>query len=265
MGGCTHAGRTDRVAGAAADQQAASAGTDARPRAQAVQPVQPQLNVDPYPAYEQLRAKGRSCGTAALNNWIVSSFELCETVLRSPVSVDRGDLFDVVPPWSKLERRATGRPSPRRCCCVDPPDHTRLRRLVSRAFTPRTIERHRATGRRDRRGADRTRCATTGTVDLFEAVFAPLPIYVIGELLGIPERGLAAAQGLVGRVRQGHRPDRRVRPRGDGRDHRRDEGRPRRLDRPAHRATPATTCCPSSSRPRTRTAAVASAGRSSSR
>lgn len=34
-------------------------------------------------------------------HWLVSSFELCETVLRSPVSVDRGNLFDVVP-CSKL-------------------------------------------------------------------------------------------------------------------------------------------------------------------
>ena len=56
-------------------------------------PFSPTLNVDPYPAYETLRAKGPIVWHRALNNWLVSSFELCETVLRSPVSVDRGNLF----------------------------------------------------------------------------------------------------------------------------------------------------------------------------
>jgi len=143
------------------------------------------LNVDPYPAYERLRSRGPIAPHRALSTWMITSYDLCEEVLRSPVSVDRGDLFDVVPPWSRLsdDERAT---FTRSLLLVDPPDHTRLRKLVSRAFTPRTVER--IEDRVAEIAADLVdRAAAEHTTDLFESVFAPLPIYVIGELLGIPE------------------------------------------------------------------------------
>jgi cytochrome P450 len=69
---------------------------------------------------------------------------------------------------------------------VEPPDHTRLRRLVSRAFTPRTVERLRDTVQRttdtlldDVQGA--------GEFDLLSTVAEPLPVTVIAEMLGVPE------------------------------------------------------------------------------
>lgn len=148
-------------------------------------PFSSALNVDPYPAYERLRERGPIFFHRALNNWVVSSFELCEAVFRGPVSVDRGDLFDVVSPWSKLNR-SDREAFTASMLLVDPPDHTRLRKLVSRAFTPRTIERIEP---RVTEIAEGLVAAAAGRdrVDLFESVFAPLPIYVIGELLGIPE------------------------------------------------------------------------------
>ncbi len=148
-------------------------------------PFDPTLSADPYPIYDRLRERGPIVLHRGLNNWVISSFTLCETVLRSAVSVDRGDLFDVVRPWSKLntEDRATFASS---MLLVDPPDHTRLRRLVSRAFTPRTIER--IEPRIAEIAADLVERARRDDItDLFTSVFAPLPIYVIGELLGIPE------------------------------------------------------------------------------
>ena len=149
-------------------------------------PFSPTLSADPYPAYERLRESGPIVFHRALGNWIVSSYELCETVLRSPASVDRGDLFDVVSPWSKLDAgdRETFTSS---MLLVDPPDHTRLRKLVSRAFTPRTVERIEP---RISEIADDLIGRVRGerSVDLVTSVFAPLPIFVIGELLGIPER-----------------------------------------------------------------------------
>ena len=146
----------------------------------------PTLNVDPYPAYERLRAEGPIVPLKALNAWLVTSYDLCEAVLRAPVSVDRGDLFDVVSPWSKLAPQTRGMFT-RSLLLQDPPDHTRLRRLVSRAFTPRTVEQMapRVAEIAERLVAE---AAAQDQVDLFEAVFAPLPIFVIGELLGIPER-----------------------------------------------------------------------------
>ena len=68
---------------------------------------------------------------------------------------------------------------------MDPPDHTRLRGLVARAFSPRMLERLRprvaaiADGLLDR-------VADQGTMDLMADFAQPLPIQVIAELIGIP-------------------------------------------------------------------------------
>lgn len=67
----------------------------------------------------------------------------------------------------------------------DPPDHTRLRRLVSKAFTPRAIARLRPRIEA-LTGEMLGRLAGGGTVDLIEALAVPLPITVIAEMLGIP-------------------------------------------------------------------------------
>ncbi|MGW7331702.1 cytochrome P450 family protein [Streptomyces sp. NPDC054840] len=69
---------------------------------------------------------------------------------------------------------------------MDPPDHTRMRKLVSRAFTPRRVEALRAPIRRT---ADRLLDAlgTEGRTDLIASYAAPLPIAVICDLLGIPD------------------------------------------------------------------------------
>ncbi|QRP47284.1 cytochrome P450 [Amycolatopsis sp. FDAARGOS 1241] len=68
---------------------------------------------------------------------------------------------------------------------LNPPDHTRLRRLVSKAFTPRTIEQL-----RPRIEAITARLISelleAGTADLMTALAAPLPVEVISELLGVP-------------------------------------------------------------------------------
>jgi len=69
---------------------------------------------------------------------------------------------------------------------VEPPDHTRLRRLVSRAFTPRTVERLRGTVQAvtDRLVDD---ALEQGEFDLLATIAEPLPVTVIAEMLGVPE------------------------------------------------------------------------------
>lgn len=71
----------------------------------------------------------------------------------------------------------------------DPPGHTRLRRLVTAAFTPRRVAelRTRATEAATARVAELT--STEPPVDLMAALAFPVPITVIGELLGVPEGG----------------------------------------------------------------------------
>jgi cytochrome P450 len=100
-------------------------------------------------------------------------------VLRHPnASSERGkSLLSVAAP-----RRAAGRPS---FLSLDPPDHTRLRRLVSKAFTPRTIARLEP---RIRAITDEllTAAGLAGHLELVSQLAYPLPVRIISELLGVP-------------------------------------------------------------------------------
>jgi cytochrome P450 len=120
--------------------------------------------------------------------WVVLGYEAARQALNDPgVSKDMlaalEDNGDVV---------AEGLPGPefsRHMLNVDPPDHTRLRRLVSRAFTPGRVAALEPAVRAIAGSLlDELDAAGPGaTVDLIEGYAYPLPFRVIGELLGIPE------------------------------------------------------------------------------
>lgn len=69
---------------------------------------------------------------------------------------------------------------------LEPPDHTRIRRLVSKAFTPRTVERLKPYVAR-LAGELVDGLVAKGGGDLLTDVAEPLPVAVIAEMLGIPE------------------------------------------------------------------------------
>ena len=81
----------------------------------------------------------------------------------------------------------------------DPPDHTRLRKLVSKAFTPKAIA---ALEPEVERLVDEAldRMAEAGEVDLVEALAYPLPFTVITRMLGMPEADHARMRELAGIV-----------------------------------------------------------------
>ena len=92
---------------------------------------------------------------------------------------------------------AEGLPGPsfaRHMLSVDPPDHTRLRRLVSSAFTPRRVEqlRPRVHAIVDELLDAIAAAGPDATIDLVTAFAFPLPFTVICELLGVPEHDRAA-------------------------------------------------------------------------
>jgi cytochrome P450 len=88
---------------------------------------------------------------------------------------------------------------------ADPPDHTRLRQLVSRTFTPRQIDRLRPAVHQlvDQLLAD---MAEAGTIDFLADFALPLPMSVIGELVGVPAGDRATLQPLVRAVAKGIEP-----------------------------------------------------------
>ncbi|MGW3914516.1 cytochrome P450 family protein [Streptomyces sp. NPDC005070] len=138
---------------------------------------------DPYSVYAQLRQAGpvhRITGTDGLPAWLVTRYDDVREALADPrLSLDKRNAAPggyrgmALPP--ALDANLLN---------MDPPDHTRIRRLVTRAFTPRRIERLREPIQRT---ADQLLDAVAAAerVDLIASYAAPLPITVICDLLGI--------------------------------------------------------------------------------
>ena len=149
----------------------------------------PAVRGEPYAVHEELRARGPLVGSSL--GLVTTSHAVASEVLRSDrfgVGWDRS----VAPRWVQWALRfgdeldATGVAEPPSMLVVDPPDHTRFRRLVSRAFTPRATA---AFGPVVQRTADALLDALElrgGTVDLVETYAAQLPVLVIADLLGVP-------------------------------------------------------------------------------
>lgn len=143
---------------------------------------------DPYPAYARLREQSPVHRTRLPNGveaYLVTRFDDVKAVLADPrLSKNAAVSF---PGW---QPGRTGIPGEHRSGIaahllnLDPPDHTRLRRLVSKAFTPRRVADFEA---RVVDIADRLLDAFgDGPVDLVRAYAFPLPVIVICEMLGVP-------------------------------------------------------------------------------
>ena len=162
-------------------------------------PMDPEFLADPYPMYHRLRSED-PVHHSPLGFWILTRYEDVVAVLRDPrlakealAAFVAARFGTTVPPglgMSMLDR--------------DPPDHTRLRSLVSKAFTPRVVEALRPAHPADRRRPAGARRRTPRAMDLIEQFAYPLPVIVICEMLGVPvadhERfkgwGLDIARGL---------------------------------------------------------------------
>ncbi|MEZ5382811.1 MAG: cytochrome P450 [Microthrixaceae bacterium] len=137
---------------------------------------------DPYVHYRRLREElGRY--RSGLGSIVVADYESCLEVLRNPALGRPEPDMDVPPGMSGRERRTEQRQGS--MLFANPPDHTRLRSLVSRAFTPRRTEAMRP------RIAELLaplldEMAQQGGVDVLDALGARLPAAVISDLLGVP-------------------------------------------------------------------------------
>lgn len=152
----------------------------------------PGFLADPYPVYRWLRESepafwfpfaGQSGGM-----WLVTRYRDVATVLRSPAFSK--DHRRVVPPGrlTLLDRTMVA---------TDPPDHTRLRGLVSQAFTPRRVEElePRAAAIADGLLA---RARERGTMDFVGELAVPLPVLLIAEMLGVPPEDRERVRGWSG-------------------------------------------------------------------
>jgi len=146
----------------------------------------PEGRADPYPVYREIRERAPVFRGEALSIWYVSGYEDCRSLLRdnrlgkgAPRS---GGLFE----GSEARVLGDGESTRERSMLfLNPPDHTRLRGLVSRAFTPRRMEamRHRVSTMVDELLDP---IAEAGEADMVEHLSYRLPVQVIGEMIGVP-------------------------------------------------------------------------------
>lgn len=153
-------------------------------------PSDPAFVADPYPAYAQLRRGPRVVQHEATGTWLVSRHADVDALLRDR-RLGRSYLHvathaEMGRPQEPPEHAPFWRVVRAGMLDVEPPDHTRLRRLVSRAFTPRTVERLRATVQRL---TDELvdNALQEGEFDLIATIAEPLPVTVIAEMLGVPQ------------------------------------------------------------------------------
>ncbi|MER7998024.1 cytochrome P450 [Streptomyces sp. NPDC095613] len=145
---------------------------------------------DPYPAYAWLREHApvhRATLPSGVDAWLVTRYEDAKQALADS-RLSKNPVHHAEPAHA---RGKTGIPGERNADLmthllnIDPPDHTRLRRLVSKAFTPRRVALFapRVQELTDQLIDD---FAGRGEADLIHDFAFPLPIYAICDLLGVP-------------------------------------------------------------------------------
>jgi pimeloyl-[acyl-carrier protein] synthase len=144
-------------------------------------PLLPEFHADPYPFYRRLR-EDDPVHQSPLGFWVLTRYDDCVTALRDP-RFGR-EAFAQLLAAVYGDGTETGA-LPRSMLFRDPPDHTRLRALVSKAFTPRVIEHMRA---HIQEIVDRLldRVQPAGAMDVIADLAYPLPVTVICEMLGVP-------------------------------------------------------------------------------
>jgi len=164
-------------------------------------PFAPGFTDDPYPQYAVMRAQA-PVYQHPFGFWLLTRYEDVSWLLRAGLSVE-DDNVATDSLLRQLREEVYGDGAPRASALSmldrDPPDHTRLRKLVSKAFTPRAIEalRPRITELVDGMLDD---MAAQRRVDLVDALAFPLPFSVIAEMLGTPPADHERIRQLTGTV-----------------------------------------------------------------
>ncbi len=139
-------------------------------------PFAPEVKDNPYPYYAWLRREHPVYHQERLGFWVLSRYDDIEAAARQPEVFSSAQ--GIGPDWQPGSTMIT----------KDPPEHTRLRKLVSKAFTPRMVQ---TLAPRIQALVDHLIDAfiDRGKFDLVQDLANPLPVIVIAEMLGVdPER-----------------------------------------------------------------------------
>jgi cytochrome P450 len=156
----------------------------------------PEGRADPYSRYATLRTH-TPVHRSAIGFWVLTRYADCQQVLRDPrVGKDFSDAASALGLSEQHQaEQAAFRKDRSNMLFADPPDHTRLRALATRAFTPRTVE---ALRPHVMAIVDELMDGFDGEeVDVMDRLAFPLPVTVIGEMLGVPAEDRAQFRPLV--------------------------------------------------------------------
>jgi pimeloyl-[acyl-carrier protein] synthase len=143
----------------------------------------PDMLADPYSIYRQLRESGPVVRDESVKAWVATGYDAVSAGLRNPLfSSDRGQMVH-----DRLAERGLAHLAADHFKSLlhrDPPDHTRMRGLINKAFTPKVVAalEPRVQGIVDELLA----AAAAGGMDVMHSLAYPLPVIVIAELLGLP-------------------------------------------------------------------------------
>jgi pimeloyl-[acyl-carrier protein] synthase len=151
-------------------------------------PLLPEYIVDPHPQLHRLRAEDPVHWSSTLGVWMITRYADVMAILHDRRFSSMAGRWDQYPKFF-LRGGSTSSPMAEMyskwMLQVDPPDHTRLRALVNKAFTPRAVEAMRP---RIQRMVDELLdpVIPTGRMDVMADIGFPLPVLVICDLLGVP-------------------------------------------------------------------------------
>ncbi|MBI5667787.1 MAG: cytochrome P450 [Chloroflexi bacterium] len=154
---------------------------------------------DPYPVYQQLQNEALVYWSESWNAWLVTRYDDNLAIFRDPVHFGNAGRFDglfegltpdVRRDVDRLEAHFTRSGG---LIHADPPNHTRLRRLVHLAFAPRIIRQMQPLVE-----LIVERCLDTvqarGRMDVIHDLAYPLPATIVARLLGVPEHCLTGCR-----------------------------------------------------------------------
>lgn len=158
-------------------------------------PTDDSFFIDPYPTYRFFRETDPVHWSASLDGWFVFRHDDVMAVLKDPrfssATYDSGHLKALG--GGKLG--PFGRDALTKLNRIDPPDHTRIRALVNKVFTPAAAEK--LTGKvQNTANALVERVRDRGEMDLIASFASPLPLLTICDLLGLPRRDAKKLKSL---------------------------------------------------------------------
>lgn len=150
---------------------------------------------DPYPLYDQLR-QAAPVHRTKLGMWVLSRYDDCWAAMRDP-RLGKAYASQIEqrfgPDWRKHPSLTAGEHS---MLNTSGPEHLRLRKLVTRAFTPRMIDNLKPVIEQVvNQLLDPV--AEAGGGNVLEAVGFPLPVTIIGQMLGVPTADRPQFRGMV--------------------------------------------------------------------